>query len=141
MPKVPMDLCRVLEFVKLGIRNGNYDAAIGLLNDVISEINTDPEKEILRPVTEGVDLHPVAEELPIKYVLENRYLDTGWQSLGEEERFNSQLEAEKRAWGLSKNAPVYGMVRVVDILDGTVVRMFGAGDGNRVPEPGSDDSQ
>lgn len=36
--KVTLDLLEVLRFIKLGLQNGNIEAAIGLVDDIIEDL-------------------------------------------------------------------------------------------------------
>ena len=49
---------------------------------------------------------------PKRYYLENRYQDSGWQTL--DETFGDADEAIRKALEYAKNSIVYGMVRVMD---------------------------
>lgn len=55
-----------------------------------------------------------------RYRLQNRYQDSGWESLAYEE-FEHCGDAICRASELSEDAVAYGMVRVVDKKTGRVV--------------------
>ncbi len=59
----------------------------------------------------------------MKYILQHRYQDSGWEILGEE--FDSVDDAVQRAAILSRKSIIYGMVRVVD--DSGVIITFPAG--------------
>jgi len=60
-----------------------------------------------------------------RYILQNRYQDSGWENLNEE--FDHVREAVQRASEASKNSICYGMVRVVDMDNEQVVITFPAG--------------
>ena len=61
----------------------------------------------------------------MRYKLQNRYQDSGWEDLGME--FDIPKRAVKKALKCSKDAIAYGMVRVVDVKEKRVVVTFAAG--------------
>ena len=61
----------------------------------------------------------------MRYKLQNRYQDSGWEELGEQ--FSNLNDANRRAHDLSKDAICYGMVRVVDVTNGIVEAEYPAG--------------
>ena len=63
----------------------------------------------------------------LRYRLENRYQDSGWEDL--ETPFANCTEAIACAGSLAKDSIIYGMTRVVDLVEGEVVITFAAGGG------------
>ena len=81
------------------------------------------------------------------YQLQNRYQDSGWETL-DHEKFSSVVVATSRAAILSKNAICYGMVRVVDLSTEVIIVTFSNGEvmtahghGPQHPIPWSDPIQ
>jgi len=64
------------------------------------------------------------------FVLENRYQDSGWESL--DERFHNLQMAKDCAYKLSKDAIAYGMIRIVDFNTGEVMVTYPAGSGGEI---------
>jgi hypothetical protein len=62
----------------------------------------------------------------LRYYLQNRYQDSGWMTLADEE-FEYCGDAICRASELSDLAVAYGMVRVVDQHTGKVIREYPSG--------------
>lgn len=79
------------------------------------------EAMVLRDRCDQYPPHP-------RYVLENRYQDTGWDIL-DKERFEWENDAVSRAALLSTDAIRFGMVRVYDTRTNRVVLTFAAGGG------------
>jgi hypothetical protein len=61
----------------------------------------------------------------MRYKLQNRYQDSGWENLDEE--FHTEKEAVQKASVLCQDAICYGMVRVVDLVEKQVIITFPAG--------------
>ena len=61
----------------------------------------------------------------MRFKLQNRYQDSGWENLNES--FHTTEEAEDKALEFSKNSICYGMVRVVDTSKQEVVSTFSGG--------------
>lgn len=60
-----------------------------------------------------------------RYRLQNRYQDSGWETL-DNEAYDLCRDAVYRASQLSKDAVAYGMVRVIDSLTGEVIVEYAA---------------
>lgn len=61
-----------------------------------------------------------------RYGLQNRYQDSGWEDL--DQTYESLTEAVFVAAGYSLKSIIYGMTRVVDHWEGSVVITFPAGE-------------
>ncbi len=61
-----------------------------------------------------------------RYQLENRYQDSGWETLNDEQ-YHVETVATKRARMLAKDVIAYGMVRVVDTQKNVVIITIPAG--------------
>ena len=64
---------------------------------------------------------------PSRYVIENRYQDSGWELVSAQHGYNDLEEATLVAEILAANGLAYGMTRVVDRNSGEVLVTFPAG--------------
>ena len=83
-------------------------------------------KEIKELCRERVTARPIQKEDMAYFGLQNRYQDSGWGNLPDQ-RYYREQDAIKAAAGLSCDAICYGMVRVVDLSKGIVIKTFPAG--------------
>lgn len=63
-----------------------------------------------------------------RFILENRYQDSGWEPMSRES-FPTFDQANCRAAECSKDSIIYGMVRVVDLAVGHILITYPAGGG------------
>lgn len=60
MPKIELTHIQILEYIILGIKNGQYQAAINLAQDCIDELSAQPENSVSKHAPSDNAMHPDA---------------------------------------------------------------------------------